>query len=310
MRKLFLIGAASKQRKACEIAANALDLGASMIKPGVKYEKVAEAVEESITTSGAGVAFPTNIAVNDIAAHFTPNSNDEIAFEKGDVVKIDVGAHIGGFIGDTARTVEVGGTKKHQKLIRTSKHALDEAIASIKPGVDLGDVGGVIEEVITGAGLKPIRNLAGHSIEKNCLHGALTIPNTKERTLGIVRKGDILAIEPFVTDGKKGRVKEGKKGGIYSFTTKKNYDSKEARIIQHTVLAKNHWKFLPFCRRMLIREGLKPHTVDKGLKVLVRAGGLYQYRILSEKSGGIVAQTEHTVLVTKTGCDVLTLGEG
>ena len=304
-----MIGAASKQKKACEIAAKARDLGASMIRPGVRYEEVANVVENSINEMGAGVAFPTNIAVNEIAAHFTPDSNDEVAFEKGDVVKIDVGAHIGGFIGDTARTVEVG-TKKYQKLIQTSKHALDEAIATIKPGVDLGDVGGVIEDVITEAGFKPIRNLAGHSIEKNCLHGALTIPNTKETTLGIVRRGDILAIEPFVTDGTKGRVKEGKKGGIYSFITKKNYDSKEARIIQHIVLTKNHWKFLPFCRRMLIREGLKPRTVDKGLKVLVKAGGLYQYRILSEKTGGTVTQTEHTMHVTKTGCDVLTQGDG
>jgi len=306
MKKLFLLSAASKQKRACEIAAGARELGASSVRAGRTYSSVVEKVEGFIKEAGAGVAFPTNIAVNEIAAHFTPDHGDEIAFVKGDVVKIDVGAQIGGYIGDTAKTVEVG-TKKYKKLIQCSEKALSEAISIMKPGVDLGEVGGVIEEVITSKGFKPIRNLAGHSIEKNVLHGALTIPNTKESTLGIVRKGDILAVEPFVTDGKKGKVKEGKKGGIYSFATKKRVESDEARLVLHTILTKNNWKFLPFRRRMLFDEGLKAKLVDKGLKELVRSGSLYQYKILSERSGGMVAQTEHTLMVTKTGVEVMTL---
>lgn len=305
MKKLFLLSAASKQKRACEIAAGAREIGVSSVKAGRTYSEVVERIEGFIKGSGAGVAFPTNIAVNKIAAHYTPDHGEETKFVRGDVVKIDVGAQIGGYIGDTAKTVEVG-SKKYRKLIDCSERALSKAISIIKPGVDLGEVGGVIEDVITSRGFKPIKNLAGHSIEKNVLHGALTIPNTKESTLGIVRRGDILAIEPFVTDGKKGRVKEGKKGGIYSLAAKKRVESDEARVVQHTILTKNNWKFLPFCRRMLIEEGLKVKVVDAGLKELVRSGSLYQYKILSERSGGMVTQTEHTVMITKTGCEVMT----
>lgn len=309
MPGLFPLGKVNKQKRACEIAAKARDLGASMVRPGVSYLEVAEAVEDFIISSGAGVAFPTNVAVNEIAAHYTPSINDDLKFKKGDLVKIDVGAHVGGFIGDTAKTVEAG-TKKHKRLIQCSEIALKKAIEAIGPGVDLGEIGGIIEDSILERGFKPIRNLAGHSIEKFCLHGALTIPNNKESTLGVVRKGDILAIEPFVTDGKKGRVAEEEIGSIYSFISKKNCESEEARMLQHIILTRNNWKFLPFCQRMIAKEAdeLDIESVEKGLKELVRRRVLHPYAILKEKSSGSVSQTEHTIMITKSGCEVLTKG--
>lgn len=270
---------------------------------------VALAVEGFIKNEGCSVAFPTNIAIGDIAAHYTPTYKDAKVFKKGDIVKVDVGAHLKGYIGDTARSVEVG-TKDNQVLIKASEKALDEAIAMIKPGADLGEVGAVIESVIRSKGFRPIRNLAGHSVERYNLHGAITVPNTKDKMLGVVRRGDVLAIEPFATRGK-GKVKEGEEGSIYTFIAKKRYSRQDANMLQHIILSKNDWRYLPFCQRMCIGEvtGMGPSQVEGALKQLVRAGGIYPFKVLKEISGAPVVQTEHTVLVTNRGAEVLTVNE-
>jgi len=307
MKPLFILGGLNKQRRACEVAARARELALSLIRPGVPLLEVASEVERYIKLEGCSVAFPINIAIDDVAAHYTPTYNDTKVFKKGDVVKIDVGAHLKGYIGDTARTMEVG-TKENQSLIRASEKALDEAIAMIRPGVDLGEVGALIESVIKSKGFKPIRNLAGHSVEKYNLHGGITVPNTKDKMLGVVRKCDVLAIEPFATNGK-GRVEEGEEGSIYTFIDKKMYTRKEANMLQHLILTKNDWRFMPFCQRMCIAEvaDLGPPQVEFALKQLVRAGGIYPFKVLKEVSGAPVVQTEHTVLVTKRGAEVLTI---
>jgi methionyl aminopeptidase len=269
--------------------------------------EVASAVEGYIKKEGCSVAFPINIAIGDIAAHYTPTYQDPKIFKKGDIVKIDVGAHLKGYIGDTARSMEVG-TKDNLALIKASEKALDEAIAMIRPGIDLGEVGAVIETVIRSKGFKPIKNLAGHSVERYNLHGAITVPNTKDKMLGVVRSGDVLAIEPFATIGK-GKVEEGAEGSIYTFISKKMYNRKDANTLQHFILTKNDWRFLPFCQRMCISEAkdMSPAQVESALKQMVRAGGIYPFKVLKEVSGAPVVQTEHTVLVTKQGAEVLTV---
>jgi methionyl aminopeptidase len=135
----------------------------------------------------------------------------------------------------------------------------------------------------------------------------MTVPNTKDKMLGVVRKDDVLAIEPFATDGK-GKVVETDNGSVYTFIDKKVYHDYNATLLQHTILTKNDWRFLPFCQRMCMKERgtLKPHEVNAGLRQLVRGGSIYPFKVLKEVSGGTVVQSEHTVLVTKEGCEVLT----
>ena len=96
-----------KLRKAGRVSAEARDLGLSMVAKGVKYFDVAEEVEGYIRKNGCKLALPCNISVNDIAAHYTPGVNDKSIFEVGDVVKVDCGAQLDGYVGDTAGTVEV-----------------------------------------------------------------------------------------------------------------------------------------------------------------------------------------------------------
>ena len=107
-----------KYKLAGNIAAQARNFGVDLIKPGVSFLDVANSVESKILKSGAGLAFPVNISINEIAAHFSPRHDETLVFKKGDVVKLDVGAHIDGFIADTAVTVEVE-THNYDDLIKS-----------------------------------------------------------------------------------------------------------------------------------------------------------------------------------------------
>ena len=127
--------------KAGAVTREARQLGASMIAEGVSLLSVAEETEAYIRKKGAKPAFPVNISINQIAAHYTPASTDASTFRRGDVVKLDVGAHVNGYMGDTAVTVEVG-TRNWSSLIEAPSKALSMAIEMIGEGVPVSAIGG------------------------------------------------------------------------------------------------------------------------------------------------------------------------
>jgi len=129
-------------RKAGKIAGKARDHGMTLIEQGARALDVVTRVEEHITTNGAGIAFPVTLSFNDVAAHYTPKHDDTLAFKKGVLVKIDVGAHVDGYIADTAVTVEVGGTSNHTMLREAVEDALDIAIGLMQPKAPLNLIGG------------------------------------------------------------------------------------------------------------------------------------------------------------------------
>jgi methionyl aminopeptidase len=287
-------------RKAGDVAARARDLGVRMVEEGTTYLEVAEAVEDYIHEKNALIAFPINIAVNDIAAHYTPKTGDRLRFNYGDVVKVDVGAHIDGRIGDTARTVEVG-SNVYGDLIEASRRALEAAMEIIRGGISLSTIGSVVERTMNTMGFRPIVNLTGHQIERFDLHAGLSVPNYDDRSDEYIPAGTIVAIEPFASTGI-GEVKSWKRSNIYRYLRKRSHLKSDQQKALREI--EEHCSRLPFSERWLSMR------VDRGSRMLnglVRAGAVYAYPILREKSGGIVSQTEHTLYVTEKGCKVLTL---
>lgn len=289
----------AKYRKAGKIAKAARAFGASKIKEGALLLDVAEDVEEFIRKQGGEPAFPINLALNDAAAHFTPSHDERTRFNRGDVVKIDVGVHVDGYVGDTATTIEVG-THRWGDLIRATKEALDAAIDLMKPNTRLDDVGAAIQRVIEAYGFVPVENLTGHSMERYKLHAGLSVPNVMGDGSGSVKLGDVVAIEPFATDGA-GRVDGKKSGNIYRLVKPRQIGGKELKaLIEH--ISKNY-STLPFSERWC-------HKIDRKakqrLRKLLRAGVIYSYPILRDVGEGTVTQSEHTVIITEDGCDVLT----
>ena len=287
-----------------KIAAEARDYGKTLIRPGVSFLKVAEFVESKILSKNAGIAFPVNLSINDVAAHFTPRHDDKIVFKKGDVVKLDVGAHIDGYIADTALTVEVG-TDNHGDMICASSDALDVAIDNMKAGVDLSKIGGKIEETIKSYGYKSVANLSGHKLDYYALHSGLEVPNVKSSAKILSTEYDVLAVEPFATDGR-GHISSGSSSNIYIYN--KSFNERLIRDRQSKILInkiKSNFKTLPFAQRWckkIINKGF-----DQILRRLTLRKVITSYPKLIEVKGSIVTQKEHTVIIHEDDCEVTTL---
>jgi len=296
----------NKYMKAGQIAADARDTGAAYIKPGVSFHEIVDRIESKIIDNGAGIAFPTNISINHIAAHFTPLKNDNHVFKKGDVVKIDVGAHINGYIADTAITIEIE-TDKFKPLLKASAEALDQAIQLMKPGIKLSQIGKNVEKTIHKYGFKPIDNLTGHSLNRYNLHSGMSVPSVASMSFQRKpRKDDVIAVEPFATTGS-GHVISGKGSNIYLLKNKTNL--RRLRDRRSRLLIKklqHHFHSLPFASRWC--EGVIPN-VDLSLNWLEQKGMIHHFPQLIEQNKGMVSQKEHTMIITEDGCQVTTYGK-
>jgi len=289
-----------KWKEAGKLAHDALHYGKNLIKEKKSILRVTEKIEKYVFDNGGKLAFPTNLAINNVGAHWTPSSKTTDKFKKGDLVKLDVGVHIDGYIGDNALTVEIG-TNNYNKMIDTSREALNAAIEVAGPGINVGMIGYAVQTTIENRGYKPIANLTGHGIKRYNLHSGISIPNVKENGGSILKAGDIIAIEPFVTDGA-GRVGGKRNSNIYHVRQIRNIkDEKAAKMIDEI---QHRYKGLPFAERWL--HQIQDEHTTSSLTKLMRAGIISYYPVLDELGRGMVAQSEHTIMITNSGSEVLT----
>jgi len=288
-----------KWKTAGKLARDALHFGRNLIEAEESMLNVTEEIELFVKKNGGELAFPTNLAVNNVGAHWTPSSKSSEIFCKGDVVKLDVGVHIEGYIGDNALTLEIG-TTNYTKMIEASREALNAAINVAVAGVNVGIIGHAVQDTIEKYGYKPIANLTGHRIKRYNLHSGVSIPSIRERGGPTLNNGDIVAIEPFVTDGA-GRVGGKRNSNIYHLRQiRKVRDEKATELMKEI---QDRYKGLPFAERWLHEF---QDDATKNLQKLMRAGIVSYYPVLDELGNGIVAQSEHTLLITNNGNEVLT----
>jgi len=285
--------------KAGKIAARVLKEIRGELKPGITALRICTMVEKKILDYGGQPAFPCNVNINHIAAHHTSPRRDPTKIPDFGLVKIDIGVHIDGYIVDTAMTIDVDGTL--EGFVAATDDALNEAIAMIEPGVNLGDVGREIEQIIKAYGLRAIKNLSGHSIKRYRLHGGKTVPNTKKRIPDVVEVGDCFAIEPYATTGT-GYVKDTDFVYIMQNTGKDiELEGTAEKLRQHL---NDRYGPLPFTPRWIgASEGV---DVVEALKELLRAKIIRGISVQVEKKGRPVSHTEHTIFVTDEGVEVLT----
>ncbi|MBS3095539.1 type II methionyl aminopeptidase [Candidatus Woesearchaeota archaeon] len=273
--------------KAGKIASDAIVLGKKLIKEGALLLDVTCAIEEEIFKHEAKLAFPVNISINHIAAHNIVLPNDSRTFTKNDIIKLDIGVHVNGFVADTAITIDLTG--KNARLVKASEDALNEALKIIKPGTSVNEIGKVIHEKISSFGFSPIKNLSGHILQQYKVHGNLTIPNYDNNDNTKLEEGMVIAIEPFATTGE-GIVIEGKPSGIFRLESKKPIRDLHARNILEAI--EKGFRTLPFSRR-----SINLPMRDFALSTLEKEGIIIQYAQLIERSHGLVSQFEHTVIV-------------
>jgi methionyl aminopeptidase len=281
-----------KYIKAGEIVKKVRDFAWEITRQGISFSELANKIEKKIIELGANPAFPVNISVNEIAAHDTAKIGDGRILEKGNLVKVDIGAHLDGYIADTAFTKEIS-TNQSGDLIRACEEALEAALEAIRPGIKVSELGRVIAEQIKSFGFIPVSNLSGHVVERYKLHLGKTIPNFDNRSNRVLELGDACAIEPFATLGV-GYVIETKESEIFRLLEKKPVRFPLARRILDWVSEER--KELPFARRWLA-ERFWTRGLEVALVELVRSKAIKNYPILREKGLGLVSQAEHTVLL-------------
>jgi methionyl aminopeptidase len=281
-------------REAGEILRTVLDEAAEMVEPGVTHLEVAEYAESRIRELGGKPAFPANISVDEEASHATPGRDDDTEFGE-EMVCLDVGVHVDGYIADAATTVDLSG---HDELVEAAEEALDAALSEVAAGVETGVVGAAIEDVIRGYGYTPVLNLSGHGVARYDAHTGPNIPNRGTDRGVELAVGDVVAIEPFATDGR-GKVGEGSKEEIYSLENERSVRNRTARQVMETVV--EEYRTLPFATRWL-----DVPRAEMAVRRLSQSGVLHGYPVLKEEDGRLVSQAEHTVVVTEDGCEVTT----
>ncbi len=282
-----------KYLEAGRIAAEVRERASRIIEPGKKLLEICEYAERLTRDMGGQPAFPCNISVNQVAAHYSPLYGDESLVPEESVVKLDIGVHVDGYIADTAVTVSFN--DKYTKLLEAVSSALGKALEKIAPGTRFSEIGRVVENTIKQYGYRPIRNLTGHSISRYEIHAGESIPNTGSLLgLGSFKPGRVYAIEPFGTDGE-GYVVE---GGLVTIYALRKREKKRLTALEKKIVSEidKRFKTLPFSERWLV-DVARPETLRRELRRLAAKGVLIRYPVLLERAGGIVAQFEHTIIV-------------
>jgi len=261
-----------------------------------------EEVESEIRKRGAECAFPVNASINEVAAHYTAEPNDDITIRDTDLVKIDLGAHVNGHIADTAVTVCYD--PEYDYMVTAAEKALAKAISIMKTGVKSRDIGRAIESVIKGMGFKPIVNLSGHSLEQYTIHAGKSIPNIWSLGGFSLSDRSAYACEPFVTtkDGG-GFVRNGRTKNIFALITRKRTKNAEADRLQDYIWEK--FNMLPFALRWLTDEW-EEKEARKLLDLLIKKKTVQAYPVLVEINERRVTQAEHTFIPNDTGVTVVT----
>lgn len=281
----------------------ALDQIEKHVRPGVSIGNLYDSIVRIILkTKGVDLAFPPNISINECAAHDTagPTPMEKRVIPKKALVKIDIGANVNGMLSDTAKTFSTDG--KHSRLIKSAKDALDNAIDIIKPDLRISEIGAVIQETIENYGFKPIANLTGHQMQKGTLHAGLSIPSVRSVPFAKrsrLKKGMVLAIEPFSTPGNAGYVEEGSASPLI-YSSKGNPKTDIGKIIV------KRYQNLPFSLRSATLYLKNKHISTNKLGDFLSKDNFHGYSPLIEKTRGLVAQAEHTVVVTSNGAKVIT----
>jgi len=269
---------------------------------GVTLEEICEEVEGEILKRGAKRAFPVNTSVNEVAAHYTAEPNDEKTVGETDLVKIDLGAQINGYIADTAVTVCYD--PQYDNLLQAAEDALKNAMSIIKIGVKSSDVGRTIEKTVKQFGFKPIMNLSGHSLGQYTIHAGKSIPNIWSIGSFSFKGDNAYACEPFVTtEVGSGVVKEGPIKNIFALGSRKRTKNDDADRLQEYIWS--NFNMLPFALRWLLKDWEEKKAREL-LEILIKKKVVHAYPILIERNGQRVAQAEHTFIPTENGATITT----
>jgi methionyl aminopeptidase len=291
-----------KLREAGKIAAEVRETMRKTVHEDMPILEVCEKTETLIHKLGGIPAFPCNVSINEIAAHYTSPPNDEKRIPKGSIVKVDVGAHVDGYVADTAVTVCFN--PEYEAMVVAAEDALKTGVETLRPGIFTSKLGTAIQKTIESHGFKPVSNLTGHQMGRYLLHAGRSLPNVFHLSTTRLHEGEVYAVEPFVTlKEAAGQVGSGIEVTIFKLKKHKSLRTPAAR--QLLTFMETNFRTLPFAERWLLQSPMKG-MYKEAFKEIRVSRCLTEYPIFVEASRKPVAQAEHTLLLTANGCEVMT----
>ncbi|KAJ5861072.1 methionine aminopeptidase 2 [Penicillium soppii] len=316
----------SDYRQAAEAHRQVRQWAQRSIKPGQTLLEIANGIEDSARrlvghdglTEGdsliAGMGFPTGLNIDNVVAHYSPNAGCKTVLAQNNVLKVDIGIHVGGRIVDSAFTMAFDPV--YDNLLEAVKDATNTGVREAGIDVRVGELGGLIQEAMESYEceingkvhpIKAIRNLCGHTILPYSIHGTKSVPFIKSDDMTKMEEGDVFAIETFGSTGS-GRYVEGGEVSHYALrgdANPKNLALSSAKSVLGAI--KKNFSTIPFCRRYLDRIGQEKYLL--GLNSLVKSGIVEDYPPLNEKEGTYTAQFEHTILLRPNIKEVISRGD-
>ncbi|KAF3208337.1 hypothetical protein TWF106_011440 [Orbilia oligospora] len=314
-------------RKAAEVHRQTRRWVQENVKPGHSTLEIAEGIEDSVRallghpgleagdSLKGGMGFPTGICLNHEVAHYTPSTGKGVVVQHQDVMTVDFGVHINGWIVDSAFTMAFDPT--YDDLLAAVKDATNTGVKTAGIDVRISDVSAAIQEAMESweveirgktYPVKPVRNLTAHDIKHWHIHGGKSIPFVKNSDQTKMEEGEIFAIETF---GSTGRGYTRDDVGIYGYGL--NHDAPlttslplaSAKRLHKTI--REHFSTIVFCRRYLDRLGLDRYLA--GMNCLVQHGIVEAYKPLTDIEGSYSAQFEHTLILRENHKEILSRGE-
>ncbi|KAG6433758.1 hypothetical protein SASPL_105374 [Salvia splendens] len=311
----------TKYKGAAEIVNKALQLVLAECKPNAKIVDLCEKADSFIREQTGnmykkvkkkierGVAFPTCISVNNTVCHFSPLNGDETVLEDGDIVKIDMGCHIDGFIAVVAHThvLQQGPvTGRAADVIAAANTAAEVALRLVRPGKKNKDVSEAIQKVAAAYDCKIVEGVLSHQMKQFVIDGnkvvlSATGPDTRVDDAEF-EENEVYAIDIVTSTGEgKPKLLDEKQTTIYKRAVDKNYllKMKASRFIFSEISQK--FPIMPFSAR-----ALEEKRVRLGIVECVNHDLLQPYPVLHEKPGDLVAHIKFTVLLLPNGSDRVT----
>jgi len=263
---------------------------------------ICEKAEALTREKGGKPAFPCNVSVNEIAAHYTSPPNDKQTIPEKSIVKVDLGVHIDGYIADTAASVCFD--PEYVDMVNTAEEALEKAVEILRPGLSITRFGSTIQKTIKTRGFKPVSNLTGHLIRRYIIHAGKSLPNVFNLSTSRIKEGEVYGVEPFVTVANAaGRVENLREAYIFRYSKHKSLKEPYAKQILKYI--ENNFKTLPFTERWLSKFA-SSSRYKSAFSELLSSKAVISYPVFVEASRNLVAQAEYTIMIVKDGCVVLT----
>ncbi|MDR0372666.1 MAG: type II methionyl aminopeptidase [Nitrososphaerota archaeon] len=272
------------------------------VQENIPIIDICEKAEGLIRSKGGKPAFPVNVSINEVAAHYTAPPGEIATIPEGSTVKVDIGVQIDGYVTDTAFTTAFN--PEGRSMTAAAELALQTIVNNIHGGMTMDKIGSLAETAIKNRGFKPISNLTGHSVGRYLIHAGTSIPSISGYNPHKVHTGEVYAVEPFVTlPDAIARVDDYPQHTIYRFLKSKSLKTETAKKLAKYIESNFHT--LPFTERWIVNI-LPKETHKAAFKELLSSKSIMAYPVFIEASKKPVAQAEHTLLIKEDGCEVLT----